>query len=415
MLRKARMVQKSRHSSLAKPTPSATLEPSDWLDQPPDPAAEPKATPIGSLSHHSDFWLDDKAFHLPADSELYGADEMAPLWAGAQEDEAKEERESAAGDDDLVRRYLSEMGGFARLTPAEEVALAKRIEHGRGGKRQHPSSRRPSLHKRTQEAEEAQGTRWTDRLDSEQARAHMIGANLRLVVSIAKQFSGRGLMLLDLIQEGNLGLMKAVDRFDWRRGCRFGTYASWWIKQSVSRAISDQGRVLRLPAHIADSISRVQRMRQMWLQLYGGEPTACELSKLAQVTEERLAQIDQLTAPSLSLDWLLSDGERTVGDQLPDETYLPRIDILMDRERDHFLHRSLSELSARERRVLCMHFGIGHQREYTLEEIGRKFCLTRERIRQIEVKALKKLRQPGQCRLLEECSGMSHLHLHHDP
>jgi RNA polymerase primary sigma factor len=243
----------------------------------------------------------------------------------------------------------------------------------------------------------------------------MICANLRLVVSIAKQFSGRGLTILDRIQEGNLGLMKAVDRFDWRRGCRFGTYASWWIKQSISRAISDQGRVIRLPAHIADSISRVQRMRQVWPQLYGGEPTAHELSKLAQVSEDRLAQIDQLTAPSVSLDWLLSDGERTVGDQLPDETYLPRIDILMERERDRILHRSLSELSPRERRVLCMHFGIGHPREYTLEEIGRKFCLTRERIRQIEVKALNKLRQPGHCRLLEECLGMPRPHLHHDP
>jgi RNA polymerase sigma factor (sigma-70 family) len=359
--------------------------------------------------------VDDKAFHLTADAELSDADEMDPLWTGVLEDEAKEDRESVPGDDDLVRRYLSEMGGFARLTPAEEVALAKRIEQDRGGKRRHPSSRRPSLHKRTQEAAEAQVTLWTDRLDSEQARAHMIRANLRLVVSIAKQFSGRGLMLLDLIQEGNLGLMKAVDRFDWQRGCRFGTYASWWIKQSISRAISDQGRVIRLPAHIADSISRVQRMRQVWLQLNGGEPTAHELSKLAQVSEERLAQIDQLTAPTVSLDWLLSDGERTVGDQLPDETYLPRIDILMDRERDRILHRSLSELSPRERRVLCMHFGIGQHRAYTLEEIGRKFCLTRERIRQIEVKALKKLRQPGQCRLLEECSGMPRPHLHRNP
>jgi RNA polymerase primary sigma factor len=183
-----------------------------------------------------------------------------------------------------------------------------------------------------------------------------------------------------------------VDRFDWRRGCRFGTYASWWIKQSIGRALSDQGRIIRLPAHIADSISRVQRMRQVWLQLYEEEPTAEELSKAARVSEERLEQIDQLTAAPVSLDWVLPDGERTVGDQLPDETYLPHIDMLVDRERDRILQRSLSALLPRERRVLCMHFGIGHRRAYTLEEIGRKFRLTRERIRQIEAKALKKLR-----------------------
>ena len=406
MPRKTRVVPKSRHSSLARQRPSATLGPADWIDHPPDHADEPKATPIDPFSHDSGFWMDDKEFDPTAAAELYGADDTAPLWTGALEDETKENRESVTGDDDLVRRYLSEMGGFARLTPAEEVALAKRIEQGRGGKRQQPSSRKTPLLRRAQGAMETQATLWTDCLDSDQARAHMIRANLRLVVSIAKQFSGRGLALLDLIQEGNLGLMKAVDRFDWRRGCRFGTYASWWIKQSISRAISDQGRIIRLPAHIADSISRVQRMRQVWLQLYEGEPAAHELSKVARVSEERLAQIDQLTAPPVSLDCLLSDGERTVGDQLPDETYLPRIDILVDRERNRILHRSLRELPPRERRVLCMHFGIGHRRAYTLEEIGRKFRLTRERIRQIEVKALKKLRQPDQSCLLEEWSGM---------
>jgi len=243
--RKTRVVQKSRHSSLARPRPSATLGLFDWIGHPPDHADEPKATPTGPFSQHSDVWMDDKELDLTADAddaELYGADETEPLWTGALEDEAKEDRESVPGDDDLVRRYLSEMGGFARLTPAEEVALAKRIEQGRSGKRRQPSSRKTPLLRRTQEAAEAQGTLWTDRLDSDQARAHMIRANLRLVVSIAKQFSGRGLALLDLIQEGNLGLMKAVDRFDWRRGCRFGTYASWWIKQSISRGSSDQGR-----------------------------------------------------------------------------------------------------------------------------------------------------------------------------
>jgi RNA polymerase primary sigma factor len=334
--------------------------------------------------------MDEKAFDVASDAEADGVDG----------------KELASADGDLVHRYLSEMGGFARLTPAEEIALAKRIEQGRRGKRRQPSGQIAPRLPRSQESEEADGTLWIDRLDSDQARVHMIRANLRLVVSIAKQFSGRGLALLDLIQEGNLGLMKAVDRFDWRRGCRFGTYASWWIKQSIGRAIGDQGRIVRLPAHITDSMSRVQRLRQVWLQTHGAESPAHELSKAARVSEERLAQIDQLSAPPLSLDWFLPEGEHTVGDQLADETCLPRIDILVDRERDDILHGSLAELPARERRVVCMHFGIGYHRAYTLEEIGRKFGLTRERIRQIEARALKKLRQPGRCRLLEGYSGM---------
>jgi RNA polymerase primary sigma factor len=358
--------------------------------------------------------MDERGGGPTAAAELCGEDDTDPLWTGPLDGEAKDDKEPASGDDDLVRCYLAEMGAFVRLTPAEEVALAKRIEQGRGGRRRQPSSRKTPLPRRAHEATEAEGTLWTDRLDSDQARVYMIGANLRLVVSIAKQFSGRGLALLDLIQEGNLGLMKAVDRFDWRRGCRFGTYASWWIKQSISRAISDQGRIIRLPAHIAESISRVQRMRHVWLQLYEEEPAAPELSKVARVSEERIAQVDQLTATPVSLDWTLPDGERTVGDQLPDEAYLPRIDLLVDRERDRILQRSLSELSPRERRVLCMHFGIGHRRAYTLEEIGRKFRLTRERIRQIEVKALKKLRQPSRSPRLEEGSSMPRQHFHRD-
>jgi RNA polymerase primary sigma factor len=392
--RKTRVVQESRLSRRAGLKPSTTPAPTAWLGHPPDDVDVPETTAIDRFSRDSDFRVDEKRFDLTAAAKSYGEDKTALLWPDALVDKVEEDQKSVSLDDNLVHRYLAEMGAFARLTPAEEVALAKHIERERGGRRQQPSDRKTSLLRRTHQGAEVQGTLWTDRLDPDQARTYMIGANLRLVVSIAKQFSGRGLTLLDLIQEGNLGLMKAVDRFDWRRGCRFGTYASWWIKQSISRAISDQGRIIRLPAHIADSISRVQRMRQQWFQLYEEAPAARELSEVARVSEERLAQIDQLAAAPASLDRMLPDGERPVGDQLPDETCVPPIDLLVDRERDRLLHHSLSQLPSRERRVLCMHFGIGHRRAYTLEEIGRKFHLTRERIRQIEVKALKKLRQP---------------------
>jgi RNA polymerase primary sigma factor len=325
----------------------------------------------------------------------------------AQDSEAERDGAFVPGHDDLMRQYLSEMGACDRLTPAEEVALAKKIEQGRDARSRKPSNRKGPLPRQNLEATEAQCRLWTECLDAEQARSHMIRANLRLVVSIAKQFAGRGLALLDLIQEGNLGLMKAVDRFDWRRGCRFGTYASWWIKQSIRRAISDQGRIVRLPAHMTESISRVHHMRHLWVQLYEEEPPADELSKLARVSEERLKQIEQLTEAPASLDWLLPDGERTVGDQVPDGAHLPCLELFLDHERDRLLHRSLSALTPRERHVLRLHFGIGERRAHTLEEIGRKFHLTRERIRQIELKALKKLRHSDRHGSLEEFAAIA--------
>ena len=332
-----------------------------------------------------------------------------PPWADVEAlEQVVDELETFNPDhDDPVRRYLRDMGTYRRLTLAEEVALAKKIEEGgRAGKRKPPARTSPGRASTANQAA-AEETRWTEALDPNGARTHMIQANLRLVVSIAKQFAGRGLSLLDLIQEGNLGLMKAVERFDWRRGCRFSTYASWWIKQAIRRAISEQGRMIRLPAHMADSMSRIHRLRQSWLQTYEAEPTAEELSQVAGVSRERIEHIDQLTAPSVTIDWLLSDGERTVGDLLPDDAHIPAIDLLLERERDSLLHGSLHSLTPRERRVLSMHFGIGQRRAYTLEEIGRTFQLTRERIRQIEIKALQKLRHASQRRLLEEVMGVA--------
>jgi RNA polymerase primary sigma factor len=400
--RKPRALQKPRPPSLARPTPGATLPPFDWRGGPPDAANGLKGTPTATGFGAADVEMDDEVFDLTSEAPLHGEEEAEDLWMTRLDGEAKGNRPSVPGHDDLMRQYLSEMGTFDRLTPAEEVALAKKIEQGRADKSRKPSNRKAPGLRQTHEAADEQGRLWTERLDPDAARTHMIRANLRLVVSIAKTFAGRGLALLDLIQEGNLGLMKAVDRFDWRRGCRFGTYASWWIKQSIRRAISDQGRIIRLPAHITDSISRVHHMRQVWMQMYEEEPTADELSKVARVSEERLAQIDQLTAPPASLDWLLPDGERTVGDQVPDGAYLPCLEIFLDRERNRLLHRSLSELTPRERHVLRLHFGIGERRAHTLEEIGRKFHLTRERIRQIELKALKKLRHSDRHGSLEE-------------
>ena len=361
------------------------------------------------LPKAADGWAEPAVLALHGDEALF-VEEVKDKEVEDKEDEAGQEwtdtleTDAQAGDaqshshnydhDDLMRRYLSEMGAFGRLTWDEEVTLAQRIEARQRGQRRKTLAGKATPPPLT--------VAWIRKLDPDEARAHLIRANLRLVVSIAKQYAGRGLSLLDLIQEGNLGLLRAVDRFDWRRGCRFGTYASWWIKQAISRAISDQGRMIRLPAHMADASGRVHRTRQVLTQLYEENPSAQELAKATRVPEERIEQIDQLATPPVSLDWLLADGERTIGDLLPDDSTAPAIDLLADLERDGALRQSLNELSSRERRVLSMRFGIGYRRAYTLEEIGRQFGLTRERIRQIELKALNKLRHPSQRRRLEE-------------
>lgn len=379
-----------------------------WLEPQPEPTDDLLDTPKPPLPDEAELWTASVALELDAHAGLFSEEEVNDAWT-EMPPEAAEKDDRAEGQDynDLVRRYLVEMGTFSRLTPAEEVALAQRIEAPRGARQRKTSAPTPELAVSTLEDRQAQDLSWIRTLEPEEARNHMIRANLRLVVSIAKQFSGRGLSLLDLIQEGNLGLMKAVDRFDWRRGVRFGTYASWWIKQAVSRAISDHGRLIRLPAHMTDSMNRVQRLRQTWTQMFEAAPTPQELAEVARVPQERIEQIDQLTPPPMSLDWTLPDGERTVGDLLPDETTTPPFDLLAERERDRAVRRALKDLTTRERRVLSLHFGIGQRRAYTLEEIGRKFGLTRERIRQIELKALKKLRQPQRRWTLEEVAGVA--------
>jgi RNA polymerase primary sigma factor len=395
--RKTRMSRKPlsrNHMSQQPASPGPRL---DWLHDQPYAADDLTMTVMAPRSEKADLWTDADRLALAPDMPLFIEGHSDHAWMEALDGEEKEFPDASHQNDDPVRHYLADMGAFNRLTPAEEVALAKRIETGQCGTR-----RRQSAHSAAVTEPQEPSVQWAGQLDSDAARAHMIRANLRLVVSIAKQFSGRGLSLLDLIQEGNVGLMKAVDRFDWRRGVRFGTYASWWIKQAISRAISDQGRMIRLPAHMADTVRRVHRLRQSWTQIYERHPTTQELARAAQVPEERLEQVDQLTTPPMSLDWLLPDGERTVSDLLPDETDISPFDALAEREWQRILHQSLRELTTRERRILSMHYGIGRRRPYTLEEIGRKFHLTRERIRQIEHKALKKLRQSSVGRPLED-------------
>ncbi|MBI3329682.1 MAG: sigma-70 family RNA polymerase sigma factor [Nitrospinae bacterium] len=393
MSKKPKVGQKAlRQSSLRlRPAPMRTTVP--WEDEAVYAADELIPKQGAPLPDESNFWKGSEGLDLIAAEPPFAEEGTGQEWMDA--------KEHVQDHDDLVRRYLSEMGAFNRLSPAEEVALAKRIDEAQRGRGRTPSRRKVRRLAQAGEVRDAHAISWTHELGADEARSHMIRANLRLVVSIAKQYRGRGLPLLDLIQEGNVGLMKAVEKFDWRRGCRFATYASWWIKQAMSRALSDQGRIIRLPAHISDAIGRVHRSRQSWIQMHEENPTAQELSKLAGVTKERVEQIDQLTATPVSLDRLLPDGERTVGDLLPDDSHASRLQRLSELECHAAIRQSLATLTARERRVVSLRFGIGQRRAHTLEEIGRKFRLTRERIRQIERKALQKLRHASRSRPLD--------------
>jgi RNA polymerase primary sigma factor len=336
------------------------------------------------------------------DNDLYPSDELLVVEEGTAQ-EGMDAKEHVQDDDGhLIQRYLSAMGAFNRVSPAEEVALAKKIEEGRGGGRRNSPSNNGHTLAQAGEGSDEEAIAWIQKLSPDEARLYMIRANLRLVVSLAKHYRGRGLSLLDLIQEGILGLMRAVERFDWRRGVRFGTYASWWIKQAMSRALSDQGRVIRLPACIAEAIGRVQRCRQSWIQKYAENPTVQELSKVAGVRKQQVEQIDQLTAPPISLNQLLPDGQRTVGDLVPDDSHASPLERLNDMECQAAIQRSLDALTPRERTVVSLHFGIGQRRAYTLEEIGQKFQVTRQRISQIELQALQKLRHPVRSQALRE-------------
>ena len=298
--------------------------------------------------------------------------------------------------DDTVEIYLKEMSQVPLLSVEEEVALAKRIEAGRKGKSQLAKGNgRIKAKKRAQL--EATIT------DGLLAREHIIKANTRLVVSIAKKYIGHGVPFLDLIQEGNLGLMKAVEKFDYKRGFRFSTYATWWIRQTISRAIADQGRTIRLPVHMNDRIRRLYRVSHELEQAFGRPPTPEELAVKLDLTPKRVQWLLQVSWIPLSLECPVGDEEDSefgmfVEDQItPSPSQIVYQNMLRER-----MDKLLATLPPREARILRLRFGLDDNRPYTLEEVGAKFGLTRERIRQIESKALRRLRHPCRARQLRD-------------
>ncbi len=298
--------------------------------------------------------------------------------------------------DDTVGLYLKEMASVPLLTLAEEVSLAQRIEAARQAKIDINQLKGRSKELRRLEL---------DRIVQEgiEAREHLIKANTRLVVSIAKKYTGRGVPFLDLIQEGNLGLMKAVTKFEYQRGFRFSTYATWWIRQTITRAIADQGRTIRVPVHMTDRIRMMYKSAHRLEQKLGRPPTNIELATDLEVEPDRLQWMLQVSWIPVSLESPVGDDEESEFGMFVEDTLSPSpsqttYEKLL-RER---VEEVLETLSPREARILRLRFGLENGHAYTLEEVGQKFGLTRERIRQIEGKALRRLRHPCRSRLLKE-------------
>lgn len=298
-------------------------------------------------------------------------EEVEKEYEGKREDEPEILHSERGSAEDPVRMYLKEIGRIPLLSSEEEIELAKRMEMG-----------------------------------DEEAKKKLSEANLRLTVSIAKRYSGREMQFLDLIQEGNLGLIKAVEKFDYRKGYKFSTYATWWIRQSITRAIADQARTIRIPVHMVETMNRVNRTSRRLLQEYGREPTPEEIAVTMNLPVERILEVSKISQEPVSLETPIGEEEDShLGDFIQDE----HVPVPSEEAAHTLLREQLEEvmdtLSDREQKVLALRFGLEDGKPHTLEEVGRDFQVTRERIRQIEAKALRKLRHPTRSRKLRDFLG----------
>lgn len=305
-----------------------------------------------------------------------------------------------SGSADSVRVYLKEIGRVPLLTGADEVRLAKKMEEGLAAVDELATlNAEGSL----DDLDFATRRRLQRRVrDGDRARQHLIRANLRLVVSIAKRYVGRGMHLLDLVQEGNLGLMRAVEKFDHSKGFKFSTYATWWIRQAISRAIADQARTIRIPVHMVETINRVRRTQRDMMQRLEREPTVEELAEQVDLTPERVREILRISLDPVSLESPVGEDDSQLGDFIEDENADRPVDVAARAMLGNDVLEALDELNEREKEVVRMRFGLIDGRARTLEEVGRAFGVTRERIRQIESKTLAKLRHPQRSEKLRD-------------
>jgi RNA polymerase primary sigma factor len=295
---------------------------------------------------------------------------------------------------DPVRMYLQEIGRYPLLTTQQEVELSMQVEAGVKAEERLDSDAEYTVAERVILERQA---RLADR-----ARKRVVESNLRLVVSIAKKYVGRGMGLLDLIQEGNLGLIRAVEKFDYRKGFKFSTYATWWIRQAVTRALADQARTIRVPVHMVETINKLALVQRMLHQDLGREPTISEIASELDIASDKVTELRRIAQDPLSLETPLGDqDDATIGDIVPDLGADVPVEEAAFRLLQEYLSLALEALNTREREVLIMRFGLDDGRVRTLEEVGNHFEVTRERIRQIENKALAKLRQPARAKQLD--------------
>jgi RNA polymerase primary sigma factor len=321
------------------------------------------AAASGTAAEHLDSWANEADAKHAAPTRPYGA------------------------NDDSVQMYLREIGKVALLSAEEEVRLAELIERGRAAAIE--------LYERQDLAQVESLALERSVAHGEDARRQLIQANLRLVVSIAKKYINGPLSLMDLVQEGNIGLMRAVEKFDYTRGHRFSTYATWWIRQSITRAIAEQSRLIRLPVHLVDTISLMRRAARRLEQALGREPTSQELADALDISERKVRSLLQAMAQPLSLEQPLgAEGDGNVGEMVATEDDDAPLTIATQRMLERDLAEALAKLSERERAVLQMRYGLMDGRRRTLEEVGVAFGITRERTRQIEADALRHLRAP---------------------
>ncbi|WP_082105324.1 RNA polymerase sigma factor [Demequina subtropica] len=404
----------------AKAEPEATEETTDTVEAPKRKAAPKRTAKAAPKTAKGAKAAEDVDDAEPTDlEEVEPGDEVVEAGEDAAEDESKpagkeDETESrgfvlGAGDDDApvqqvmtagatadpVKDYLKQIGKVALLNAEQEVDLAKRIEAGLFAEEKLGSGEKlaPKLRRELE---------WIAN-DGRHAKNHLLEANLRLVVSLAKRYTGRGMLFLDLIQEGNLGLIRAVEKFDYTKGYKFSTYATWWIRQAITRAMADQARTIRIPVHMVEVINKLARVQRQMLQDLGREPTPEELAKELDMTPEKVVEVQKYGREPISLHTPLGeDGDSEFGDLIEDSEAVVPADAVGFTLLQEELSKVMDTLSEREAGVVGMRFGLTDGQPKTLDEIGRVFGVTRERIRQIESKTMSKLRHPSRSQVLRD-------------